>query len=85
MNGTYRNTGYGSGIDGSDLTNGNVVRITTSGAEGAYITLRNLEGHKPKIQFDGAGGINLHQIRVTSLLKVLRLRGPLSLLLMIRQ
>ena len=59
MNGTYRNTGYGSGIDGSDLTNGNVVRITASGSEGAYITLRNLEGHKPKIQFDGAGGINL--------------------------
>jgi parallel beta-helix repeat protein len=58
MDGTYRNTGYGSGIDGSDFTNGNVVRITTSGAEGAPITLRNLEGHKPKIQFDGSGGIN---------------------------
>ena len=47
MNGTYRNTGYGSGIDGSDLTNGNVVRITASGSEGAYITLRNIEGNKP--------------------------------------
>ncbi len=58
MDGTYRNTGYGSGIDGTDLTNGNVVRITTSGAAGAPITLRNLEGHKPKIQFDGSGGIN---------------------------
>ena len=57
MNGTYRNTGYGSGIDGSDLTNGNVVRITASGSEGAYITLRNYPGHLPKIQFDGRGGI----------------------------
>ena len=58
MNGIYRNSDYGSGIDGSNLTNGNVLRITTSGSPGAPITLRNLEGHKPKIQFDGAGAIN---------------------------
>jgi len=58
MDGIYKNSGYGSGIDGSNLTNGNVLRITTSGSPGAPITLRNLEGHKPKIQFDGAGGIN---------------------------
>ena len=59
MDGIYRNLGYGSGIDGSNLTNGNVLRITTSGSPGSPITLRNLEGHNPKIQFDGAGGINL--------------------------
>jgi hypothetical protein len=58
MDGIYRNSGYGSGIDGSNLTNGNVLRITKSGSPGAPITLRNVEGHKPKIQFDGAGGIN---------------------------
>ena len=28
MDGTYRNTGYGSGIDGSDFTNGNVMGIS---------------------------------------------------------
>ncbi len=76
MNGTYRNTGYGSGIDGSDLTNGNVVRITASGSEGAYITLRNLEGHKPKIQFDGAGGINLAPNTSYIIIEGFEVEGP---------
>ena len=67
MDGIYRNSGYGSGIDGSNLTNGNVLRITTSGSPGAPITLRNLEGHNPKIQFDGAGGINLAPVSYTHL------------------
>ena len=59
MDGTYRNAGYGSGLDGTDYRNSVVVRLTQSGEAGAPITLRNLQGHTPKIQFDGAGGINL--------------------------
>tara|TARA_B110000003_G_scaffold96909_1_gene99051 strand:+ start:29931 stop:32234 length:2304 start_codon:yes stop_codon:yes gene_type:complete len=59
MNGTYRNVGYGT-VDPSTNTNMNnphVVTINKSGSEGAYITIKNLEGHEPKIEFDGRGGI----------------------------
>ena len=59
MDGIYQNENYGS-VDPSTNTNMNnqhVVTINKSGAEGAYITLRNYPGHTPKIQFDGRGGI----------------------------
>lgn len=54
MDGIYRNSNYGNG-----QTNGPVVRINKSGDPVlGPITLRNLPGHKPKIQFDGSFGIN---------------------------
>ncbi len=54
MDGIYRNSNYGNG-----QTNGPVVRINKSGNPVlGPITLRNLPGHKPKIQFDGSFGIN---------------------------
>ena len=59
MNGTYRNSGYGS-VNVSisaNMNNPHVVTINKSGYEGAYITLKNYQGHSPKIQFDGRGGI----------------------------
>ena len=39
------------------MNNPHVVTINKSGYEGAYITLKNYQGHSPKIQFDGRGGI----------------------------
>lgn len=57
MDGVYRNANYGSGAD----DNGAVVTINKSGnAVNGHITLRNLPGHAPKIQFDGAGGIKFN-------------------------
>ena len=59
MNGTYRNSGYGSVnvSTSANMNNPHVVTINKSGTEGAYITLKNYQGHSPKIQFDGRGGI----------------------------
>ena len=59
MNGTYRNSGYGSVnvSTSANINNPHVVTINKSGTEGAYITLKNYQGHSPKIQFDGRGGI----------------------------
>ena len=59
MDGIYQNANYGT-VDPStntNMDNPHVVTINKSGAEGAYITLRNYPGHTPKIQFDGRGGI----------------------------
>ncbi len=59
MEGIYQNANYGT-VDPStntNMDNPHVVTINKSGAEGAYITLRNYPGHTPKIQFDGRGGI----------------------------
>ena len=59
MNGTYRNSGYGT-VDvatNSNMNNPHVITIDKSGTPGAYITLKNYPGHSPKIEFDGKGGI----------------------------
>ena len=59
MEGIYQNANYGT-VDPStntNMDNPHVVTVNKSGAEGAYITLRNYPGHTPKIQFDGRGGI----------------------------
>ena len=64
MNGLYHSVDYGTAsphaTDGSQSTNMNnppAVIINKSGTQGNYITLRNLPGHKPKIKYDGRGGI----------------------------
>ncbi|KRP30069.1 MAG: hypothetical protein ABS28_02935 [Cryomorphaceae bacterium BACL22 MAG-120619-bin32] len=63
MDGTYRNANFNTnkqlGINPSNLTNGAAVNFNKSGEAGNPITLRNLQGHAPKIEFDGAGGINV--------------------------
>ncbi|MDA9572975.1 carbohydrate binding domain-containing protein [Flavobacteriaceae bacterium] len=57
MDGLYQNNNYGTGINGTSLNNSPVVNFNQSGVIGSPITLKNLNGHSPKIQFDGAGGI----------------------------
>ncbi|MGB1205128.1 MAG: T9SS type A sorting domain-containing protein [Chitinophagales bacterium] len=55
MNGTYRNTNYGTG----SLNNNAVVSLSNPnivGQEDGWLIIRNYPGHQPKIQFDGAGG-----------------------------
>lgn len=78
MNGTYRNTGYGS-VDPSSNTNMNnphVATINKSGSEGAYITIRNLEGHEPKIEFDGRGGIIISDYMNYIIIEGFEVEGP---------
>ena len=59
MNGTYRNSGFGTVVTSTNtnMNNPHVVTINKSGTEGAYITLKNYQDHTPKIEFDGRGGI----------------------------
>ena len=57
MDGLYQNNNYGTGLNGTSLNNSPVVNFNQSGVTGSPITLKNLNGHSPKIQFDGAGGI----------------------------
>lgn len=61
MNGTYQNNGYNT-VSLNPYTNTNnpaVVTINKSGEPGNYITLKNYDGHAPKIEFDGGGGIKI--------------------------
>ena len=78
MNGTYQNAGYGS-VDPSTNTNMNnphVATINKSGSEGAYITIRNLEGHEPKIEFDGRGGIVISDYMNYIIIEGFEVEGP---------
>lgn len=78
MNGTYRNVGYGT-VDPSSNTNMNnphVVTINKSGSEGAYITIKNLEGHNPKIEFDGRGGIVISDYMNYIIVEGFEVEGP---------
>ncbi len=74
MNGTYRNTNFGNG----KLTNnGSVLQIKSSGnAKDGYITFKNYADHKPKIQFDGIGGINLVSGVSYVIIDGLEIQGP---------
>ena len=78
MNGTYRNVGYGT-VDPSSNTNMNnphVVTINKSGSEGAYITIKNLDGHNPKIEFDGRGGIVISDYMNYIIVEGFEVEGP---------
>ena len=63
MNGTYRNISFNEdkelGVNPANLENSEVVNINKSGTVNNEITIRNLEGHTPIIEFDGVGGIKL--------------------------
>ena len=78
MGGIYQNENYGT-VDPSTNTNMNnphVVTINKSGAEGAYITLRNYPGHTPKIQFDGRGGIVISNDMNYIIIEGFEVEGP---------
>ena len=78
MNGTYRNVGYGT-VDPSSNTNMNnphVVTINKSGSEVAYITIKNLDGHNPKIEFDGRGGIVISDYMNYIIVEGFEVEGP---------
>ena len=78
MNGTYRNVGYGT-VEPSSNTNMNnphVATINKSGSEGAYITIKNLDGHEPKIEFDGRGGIIISDYMNYIIIEGFEVEGP---------
>ena len=55
MNGTYQNSNFGSG----NLNNGAVVSLKGNKVNGTVhgpLVITNYGDHRPKIQFDGAGG-----------------------------
>lgn len=80
MNGTYRNSGYGSvSLDPYQNTNNeHVVTINKSGEENAYITLKNYDNHTPKIEFDGKGGIIINSDINYIIIEGFTVEGPSS-------
>ncbi|MFL2608319.1 MAG: carbohydrate binding domain-containing protein, partial [Flavobacteriaceae bacterium] len=83
MNGLYHNVDYGTAnphaTDGSMSTNMNnppAVIVNKSGSQGNYITLRNLPGHKPKIKYDGRGGILINGPQSYVIIEGFEIEGP---------
>ena len=83
MNGLYHNVDYGTAsphaTDGSQSTNMNnppAVIVNKSGTQGNYITLRNLPGHKPKIKYDGRGGILINGPQSYVIIEGFEIEGP---------
>ena len=76
MDGLYQNNNYGLGLNGTLLNNGPVVNFNKSGTNGFPITLKNFNGHYPKIQFDGAGGIKFTNGVNNVIIEGLEIEGP---------
>ena len=83
MNGLYHNVDYGTAnphaSDGSQSTNMNnppAVIVNKSGTQGNYITLRNLQGHNPKIKYDGRGGILINGPQSYVIIEGFEIEGP---------
>ena len=76
MDGLYQNNNYGSGLNGTILNNSPVVNFNQSGTSGSPITLKNLNGHSPKIQFDGAGGIKFPNGVNNVIIEGFEIEGP---------
>ena len=76
MDGLYQNNNYGSGLNGTSLNNSPVVNFNQSGTNGLPIILKNLNGHSPKIQFDGAGGIRLPNGANNIIIEGFEIEGP---------
>ncbi|MDC1492455.1 carbohydrate binding domain-containing protein [Flavobacteriaceae bacterium] len=76
MDGLYENNNYGSGLNGTSLNNTAVVNFNQSGTDGSPITLKNLDGHFPKIQFDGAGGIKFSNGVSNIIVEGFEIEGP---------
>ncbi|MDG1681650.1 MAG: DUF1565 domain-containing protein, partial [Flavobacteriaceae bacterium] len=80
MNGLYQNNNYGSGLNGTSLNNSPVVNFNQSGSSGLPITLKNLDGHSPKIQFDGNGGIKFANGVSNIIVEGFEIEGPSALI-----
>jgi len=80
MNGLYQNNNYGSGLNGTSLNNSPVVNFNQSGSSGSPITLKNLDGHSPKIQFDGNGGIKFANGVSNIIIEGFEIEGPSALI-----
>ncbi|MDA9067720.1 carbohydrate binding domain-containing protein [Flavobacteriaceae bacterium] len=76
MDGLYQNNNYGTGLNGTSLNNSPVVNFNQSGVTGSPITLKNLNGHSPKIQFDGAGGIKFPNGVSNVIIEGFEIEGP---------
>ena len=83
MNGLYHNEEFGTAnphpSDGSQSENMNnpaAVVISKSGNEGNYITIRGLPGHRPKIKFDGRGGILINGSQSYLIIEGFEIEGP---------
>ena len=76
MDGLYQNNNYGFGLNGTLLNNGPVINFNKSGTNEFPITLKNLNGHFPKIQFDGAGGIKFTNGVNNVIIEGLEIEGP---------
>ena len=79
----YHNEGFGTAnphpSDGSQSENMNnpaAVVISKSGNEGNYITIRGLPGHRPKIKFDGRGGILINGSQSYLIIEGFEIEGP---------
>jgi len=80
MDGTYRNGNFNTnkqlGVNPTNLNNGAAANINKSGTAGNPITLRNLPGHSPKIEFDGSGGITLSNNASHIIIEGFNIEGP---------
>tara|TARA_B110000091_G_scaffold202976_1_gene235987 strand:- start:27 stop:2258 length:2232 start_codon:yes stop_codon:yes gene_type:complete len=76
MDGLYQNNNYGSGLNGTSLNNNPVVNFNQSGMNGSPITLKNFNGHSPKIQFDGNGGIKFANGVNNIIIEGFEIEGP---------
>ncbi len=74
MNGTYYNTGFGTG-NVNNLGTAFLINKSGSAAVG-YLTFKNFPGHTPRIKYDGASGItvaaNVHHV----IIEGLEIEGP---------
>jgi hypothetical protein len=78
MKGTYRNANYGNG---KMVNNKSALQITRSGnASAGHITFKNYADHKPKIQYDGVGGISLASGVSYIVIDGLEIQGPSSMI-----
>ena len=80
MNGLYQNNNYGTGLNGTSLNNNPVVIFNQSGTYESPITLKNLDGHSPKIQFDGNGGIKFANGASNIIVEGFEIEGPSALI-----
>ena len=80
MDGLYQNNNYGSGLNGTSLNNSPVVNFNQSGTNGSPIILKNLNGHSPKIQFDGNGGIKFANGVSNIIVEGFEIEGPSALI-----
>ena len=55
-----------------------LISIKTSGTAGGIITYKNLQGHSPKIEYDGSFGIKLNANVNYILIEGIEIEGPVG-------